>query len=245
VTFLDATGALAEENAAEPRAPFLAWPGWRHIGYAALVSLPNTLWFMLVYVGADLLTAHRTFRVRVHFSAELYIPLVPAMTVFYMSIYLLFLAAPFILRERHEVRALVGTLALIILCSGLGFLLFPASLAFATPGEEELGGWSGLFHLADRLNLTYNLLPSLHVALAVACIAVYSSRAPLVGKALVWLWGLMIAVSTVLTHQHHVLDAITAWLLAVACVKVVFSRSCANLSRQPGPFATMLEKTPP
>lgn len=227
MTFLEATGVLEEEKVAEPRAPFLAWPGWRHIGYAALISLPNTLWFMLVFGGADLLTAHRSFRVRVHFSAELNVPLVPAMTVFYMSIYLLFLAAPFILRERHEVRALVGTLALTIFFSGIGFLLFPADLAFATPGEKELGGWAGLFHLADRLNLTYNLLPSLHVALAVACIAVYSSRAPFVGKVLVWLWAIMISASTVLTHQHHVLDAIAGWLLAIACVKVVFPRLAA------------------
>src|SRR5512140_1274835 len=166
---------MGEPRVAEPRIPFVAWPGWRHIAYSALVSLPNTLWFMLVYGGADLLTAHRSFRVRVYLSAELKVPLVPAMTVFYMSIYLLFLAAPFILRKRHEVRALVGTLALVILCAGIGFLLFPADLAFTTPKEEELGAWAGLFHLADKLNLTYNLVPSLHVALAIACIAVFAS----------------------------------------------------------------------
>lgn len=227
MTLLQANGVLGEQEALAVPPPFLAWPGWRHIGYAAMVSLPNTLWFMLVFGGADLLTAHRSFRVRVHFSAELNIPFVPAMTVFYMSIYLLFLAGPFILRERREIRALVGTLALIILCGGIGFLLFPADLAFATPGEEELGIWKVLFHLADRLNLTYNLLPSLHVALAVACIAVYSSHAPFPGKILLWLWAVMIAASTVLTHQHHVLDAVAGWLLAVTCVKVVFPRLAA------------------
>jgi membrane-associated phospholipid phosphatase len=227
VTFLEADVVLEEEGTLAALPPFLAWPGWRHIRYAALVSLPNTLWFILVFGGADLLTAHRSFRIRVHFSAELNIPLIPAMTVFYMSIYLLFLAAPFILRERHEIRALVGTLALIILCGGIGFLLFPTDLAFATPGEKELGEWRGLFHLADRLNLTYNLLPSLHVALAVACIAVYSSHASFTGKVFLWLWAIIIAASTVLTHQHHVLDAVAGWLLAVTCVKVAFPRLTA------------------
>jgi membrane-associated phospholipid phosphatase len=227
VSFLDATGVLEEQNVAEPRSAFLSWPGWRHIGYAALVSLPNTLWFMLVYGGADLLTAHRSFRVRVHLSAELNIPLVPAMTVFYMSVYLLFLAAPFILHGRHEIRALVGTLALVILFSGIGFLLFPAELAFAAPKEEELGAWASLFNLADRLNLTYNCVPSLHVALAVACVAVYAPRASGKGRALLWLWAIMIAASTILTHQHHVLDAVTGWLLAVACVNAFFPRLTA------------------
>lgn len=228
---LEASGLMEEPRVAEPRIPFMAWPGWRHIGYSALVSLPNTLWFMLVYGGADLLTAHRSFRVRVYLSGELKVPLVPAMTVFYMSIYLLFLAAPFILRKRHEVRALVGTLALVILCGGVGFLLFPADLAFATPKEEQMGAWAGLFHLADQMNLTYNLVPSLHVALAIACIAVFASRAPAGGKVLLWLWAIMIAASTILTHQHHLLDAVTGWLLAVGCAKTVYPRLAAISSQ--------------
>src|SRR5437764_10937498 len=91
-------------------AAFLAWPGWAHLRYAALLSLAITAWFGLVYVGADSLTAHRSFRVPVHFPAELRIPLVPAMTVFYMSIYGLFFLVPFVLRTRREFRAVAGTI---------------------------------------------------------------------------------------------------------------------------------------
>jgi membrane-associated phospholipid phosphatase len=216
-----------EPKAAESPTPFLAWPGWNHLGYTLLLSLPNTLWFMLVFGGMDLLTARRSFRVRVHLSAELGIPLVPAMTVFYMSIYLVFLAAPFIVRRRHQVRALVGTLALVIFCAGIGFLLFPADLAFPAPEEAELGRWAGIFHLADKLNLTYNLVPSLHVALVVACVSVYSARASAQARFLLWSWAAMIAASTILTHQHHVLDVVTGWLLALGCVKLAFPRLAA------------------
>ncbi|HEX7288546.1 MAG TPA: phosphatase PAP2 family protein [Candidatus Angelobacter sp.] len=227
MTFPGAAAVLEEPRTAQPAEPFLAWPGWDHIGYTLLLSLPNTLWFMLVYGGADFLTAHRHFRVRVHFAAELHVPFLPAMTVFYMSVYLLFFAGPFILRRRREVRALVGTLALMILFAGIGFLLFPSELAFVPPAETELGVWAGLFHLADKMNLTYNLAPSLHVALAVACITVYASRASATGKVLLWLWAAMIAGSTILTHQHHVVDAVTGWLLAVFCVEAFFPRLCA------------------
>jgi membrane-associated phospholipid phosphatase len=206
--------------------PFLAWPGWKHLGYAALLSLANTAWFLLVYGGLDALTARRSLRVPVHFAAELRIPLVPAMTVFYMSLYLLFLMAPFVLRTRREFRAAVFTLAITIACAGVGFLAFPAQLAFAPPQEAELGSWAGLFHLADRLNLTYNLLPSLHVAMGVVCVTIFSPRAPRIGKIALWSWAGLIAASTVLTHQHHVLDVVTGWLLAVVCVKTVFDRLC-------------------
>jgi membrane-associated phospholipid phosphatase len=204
--------------------PFLAWPGWAHLRYAALLSLANTLWFVLVYGGMDSLTARRSFRVPVHFPAELAIPFVPAMTLFYMSIYLLFWMAPFVLRTRREFRALVITMAAAIFCGGIGFLLFPADLAFAPPREEELGIWAAMFHFADKLNLTYNLLPSLHVAFAVICVVIFSARVPATGKVLLWFWAAMVAASTVLIHQHHLLDVATGWLLALVCVESIFDR---------------------
>jgi len=215
---------IAKPQEVEQAEPFLAWPGWTHLRYALLLSFVNTLWFVLVYGGMDALTARRSFRVPVHFPAELAIPFVPAMTLFYMSIYLLFWMAPFVLRTRREFRALVITLAFAIFCGGIGFLLFPANLAFAQPREEELGIWAGMFHLADKLNLTYNLLPSLHVAFAVICVAVFSARASVAGKVLLWIWAAMVAASTVLIHQHHLLDVATGWLLALVCVKSIFGR---------------------
>jgi membrane-associated phospholipid phosphatase len=224
VTSIPIAAGLEERKVSETPQPFLAWPGWAHLRYAAALSLANGLWFAVVYGGADSLTARRGLRVPVHFPAELRIPFVPAMTVFYMSLYLLFLLAPFILRTRREFRAAVWTLAVVIACAGVGFLAFPAELAFAPPHEGDLGSWAALFHLADRLNLTYNLLPSLHVAMGVVCVAVFSPRAPKAVKAVLWSWAVLIAASTVLTHQHHVLDVVTGWLLAVVCVKIVFDR---------------------
>lgn len=96
-----------------------------------LWSFVNAIWFVVVYGGMDFLTARRSFRVPVHFPAELAIPFVPTMTLFYMSIYALFWMTPFVLRTRREFRALVVTLAFAIFCGGIGFLLFPAELAFA------------------------------------------------------------------------------------------------------------------
>lgn len=219
---------IAKPQAAASSEPLLAWPGWPHLRYAGLLSFANALWFVLIYGGMDYFTARRSFRVPVHFPAELRIPFVPAMTVFYMSLYLLFLMAPFVLRTRREFRALVMTLALVIFCAGIGFLLFPADLAFVPPREEDLGIWARLFHFADTLNLTYNLLPSLHVAFAVACVVIFSGRAPGIPRVLLWLWAIMIAASTVLTHQHHVLDAVTGWLLALICVRKLFYRFASD-----------------
>jgi membrane-associated phospholipid phosphatase len=133
-----------------------------------------------------------------------------------MSIYALFLAVPFVLRTRREITTLAIAQAGAILAGGIGFLLIPGRLAYAPP--RELGIWKPLFQFADRLNLDYNLVPSLHVALSVACIEMFVPNTTALGKTLLRGWGILIAASTLLTHQHHVVDVVTGYLLALATV---------------------------
>jgi membrane-associated phospholipid phosphatase len=184
----------------------------------ALVSL----WFGIVYAGSDWLTARRAFHLRVDLSLESHLPLIPAFIVVYMSIYALFLAAPFVLRTQSEIQALAITQTIVILIGGIGFLLIPATLAFVTPDDLQLGAWKGLFRFADRLNLDYNLVPSLHVALSISCLEFFALHTTASGRILLRLWGLLIALSTLFTHQHHLLDAVTGYLIALAVVQ--FSR---------------------
>jgi membrane-associated phospholipid phosphatase len=166
--------------------------------------------FAVVFGGADWLTAHRSLRIPVHTRWELSLPLAPGWVSVYMTIYLVFLAAPLALRSVRQVRALALAECGVILVAGMGFLLCPSELAFAAPAN--LGRWAGLFRFADRLNLDYNLVPSLHVALTVTCVSAYSYRAGVFW----WTWAVAIAVSTVLTHQHHLLDVVTGWALGLA-----------------------------
>ncbi|EEF61879.1 phosphatase PAP2 family protein [Pedosphaera parvula] len=208
--------------------PFFKWPGWPHLRFAWLLSGITLLWFVIVYGGSDALTAHRTLRIRVHLDAELAIPFVPEMVVIYMSIYLLFLAVPFILRRCEEILALAMTLNLVVLVGGIGFLLFPAELAYAVP--KNIGYLPGMFRLADALNLTYNLMPSLHVALSVVCIGAFALRIAGIGKVLLWSWAIAIAASTLLTHQHHLLDVLTGFGLGVAGLRLVYLKR-ANFSK--------------
>lgn len=201
--------------------PFCVWPGWPHIRFAALRSFLVTAWFCFVFGGADWITAHRVERVRIHFAAELHIPLIPAFTVVYMSIYLLFLAAPFVLRSRKDFNSLTIAQSVAIFTAGICFLLIPAQLAFPPETDAELGIWRPLFRFADWLNLDYNLVPSLHVALSIICIEMFAPHASVPGKWLLRLWGGLIAASTVFTHQHHVVDIFTGYLLAFGVVKLV------------------------
>jgi membrane-associated phospholipid phosphatase len=198
--------------------PFFAWPGWPHLRFAWLLSGVNGLWFAIIYGGCDWITAQRSLRVPIHLPLELSIPLVPSAVLAYMSIYALFAAGPFIVRDRREFATLVLGLAFAILIGGIGFLLIPARAAFGPTGE--LGVWTRLFQFADRLNLDYNMVPSLHVALSVGCVGVFARYASPAGRLALWVWAGAIALSTVLTHQHHVIDVLTGWALGVLSYRV-------------------------
>jgi membrane-associated phospholipid phosphatase len=165
-----------------------------------------------------------TLRVRVHFDSELRIPLIPAFTLVYMSIYALFAAAPFVLRSRRELKALANAQALAILIAGICFLLVPAQLAYAPATDSQLGMWKGIFNFASRLSLDYNLAPSLHVALSIICIEILAIHANFGGKCLLRAWGFLIAAATLIIHRHHVVDAVTGYLLALAIVRLVSRR---------------------
>ena len=195
------------------RGRFLAWPGWSQLRFAWLLSVANAGWFAFVFGGCEWLTARRSLRVPIHLPIELSIPLVPGAVLVYMSIYVLFLAGPFVVRERREFVALMRALALATLMGGVGFLLVPARAAYPPPGD--LGIWAGLFRFADTINLDYNMVPSLHVALSVCCVAAFARRASWAGRVGLWLWAAAIALSTLLTHQHHIVDAVSGWAVGL------------------------------
>ena len=205
-------------------------PSWNHLQYALALGFAQSLWFGLVYGGACYLASTHTYRVRVHFDAELDIPFVPGMVVFYMSILLLFLTTPFILRTRQELRALAVTMAAATLIAGVCFVLLPSDVAFRAPSRSSM--WGGLLRFADLINLHYNQLPSLHVALSIICLDVFSRRTGAIGKVLWWSWAAAICLSTVLIHEHHVLDVVTGIILALGATRTIYVRVVARLLRR-------------
>jgi membrane-associated phospholipid phosphatase len=209
--------------------PFWHLPAWRHLGHFLLLGLFVGAWFVLVYGGADWFTSQHDYRVRVHLDVDLAVPFVPAAVLGYMALYPLFWAAPFILRTEHELQAMAATLCMVILVAGVCFLVLPAEIAF--PPTPDCGPWEDLVRFAKRLALANNLVPSLHVAMSVMCAAIYALYAGALGRAILWLWAGVIALSTMLLHQHYVIDVVTGVLLGVAGVRWIYCRRMLTVPR--------------
>jgi membrane-associated phospholipid phosphatase len=103
-----------------------------------------------------------------------------------------------------------------------GFLLYP-TIAPRPANVNAEGFFAWCLRLTYSLDTRYNCFPSLHVAnsfvSALACYRVHKK----VGIAAM-LWSALIAVSTLFTKQHYVVDVIGGTMMALLAY-VVFLRS--------------------
>ncbi len=204
---------------------FLACPGGKNLAYACIVlGIPSFAWFAFVYAGVDYLTGLHQYRVPLYLDAELAIPLIPATTLFYNSLHVIYSLAPFILRTRPEMHSLVLVWFLMTLVGGIVFLIIPFEPGFLPPDSSDMGMWQGMFEFADNANLRFNCCPSLHVAWAVATIDIYARSARRTGRILLATWSAGICLSTLLLHQHHVIDVIGGLALGLWGSRLLYPR---------------------
>ncbi len=179
--------------------------------------------FFSVYGGASLLASLRDPRPDFHFSWELNLPFFPSLSIVYLSVPLLLLLTPFILRTWRSFTPFFITLTVETLVAGVFFLVLPTAQAY--PERVASGLFAGVFRFADRMNLEYNEFPSLHIAFAVTAAIVFGRRCGWLGRTLFFLWVAGVAASTLFLHEHHLLDLIGGAVLGLATVATVQKRA--------------------
>jgi len=187
--------------------------------------------FAVVFYGADWLTAQHAMRIHAYANAELAIPLIPVMVVPYMTMYVIFLFAPLVLRRTADLDRFAAALARVIAIAGVAFLLLPAELGFA-PVSTAASAWNSWLQLAATVSRRYDLVPSLHVALFTAAAASYAGRVSAPARVLLGIWLAVVAASTVLTHQHHLLDVAAGLALGLWGARVAAGKRVALPARR-------------
>ena len=169
----------------------------------------------MVYGGCLWITAWRHDVGVFYFDWERAIPFVPFFILPYLSIDLFFVAAPFLFRSERRLRVYARQVAATIVLAGICFLAFPLRFAFPRPRAE---GWLGaLFDWFRGLDAPNNLFPSLHAALLLLLIEAYARHLRGLARILVLSWFLLIGLSPLLTHQHHLIDILGGFALAAGC----------------------------
>jgi membrane-associated phospholipid phosphatase len=200
-----ATNLVASRRPLTPLIGRLATFTW----WGSLVGIA----FFVVYPTTNWLASLRNEHYSLYVVGELSMPFVPEFVWFYFSMYGLFLLPPFLLNP-EELKRLAKELILATGVAGLVFVAFPARLGFArTLPEDEL--YRAIFEGLFTVDHPFNLVPSLHVVYttAIGLAVVFHIRSGTRVLLCCW-WGAIVS-STVLVHQHHLLDVVTGVALAV------------------------------
>jgi protein-tyrosine phosphatase len=143
------------------------------------------------------------------------IPFLPWFIIPYMSIDLFFVVAPFLCHHDKERHVLSRRIAAAILASGVFFLVMPLRFSFERPHVDGLMGL--IFNNFREIDLPFNQFPSLHIALAMILVIHYRAHSRGVWHALVSIWFVLVAVSTIFTYQHHLIDILGGLVLGTWC----------------------------
>ena len=199
------------------------WPDRASVGaFLRYGTLLCVLW-IAVYGGASRLTGLHDYRVQLTTAADAMIPFIPEMSVVYLSLFPMLWLSPFVLHNAGQIKLFAKTLAWLFVLSGVGFILLPSNPNFSTP--DVRGPILPIFEFADWVNLDYNYLPSLHVGMAVVCAYAYTQNWGSLSTVacFFWAWASVIVLSTLLTHQHYVIDVVAGLLLGVLVASQKFT----------------------
>lgn len=192
----------------------------RGLGYWAMLTL---LVFYAIYPLSNWLASQQTRRYDFITPWDALIPLVPEFIWVYFSFFA-FILLPIWLVDADGIERLGKRQIIATLICGLVFALFPANLAFdrSLPDAEP---YRSIFSLMFLIDKPHNLLPSLHIVYTVATALAICGTQWALGRRLLCvitvLWSVAICASTMLVHQHHVLDVVAA-LLLVAWMQWMF-----------------------
>ncbi len=186
--------------------------------FGVFLAIVFALIFTLFYGGSSWISAGIPWRIYPALPFESAIPLMPAWSFVYLSMPLLL----FYCIARLDWMAQWGLFVMLVvelLVACLFFLMLPVELDF--PATTVEGIWKPWFILATTVSMENNHLPSLHAAFAYTAAIALQPVLSRILTVMVWLWVGLISVSTLLVHEHHLLDIVAGILLAVIVQKIV------------------------
>lgn len=190
-------------------------------GSQCLHFILNALVFTLCYLTANQMASQQNITRHIALPIDRAIGFVDWMIIPYLSSGLFFSGLFFLLWDRHCLRLYSQRLMLATLCATFVFMLWPLHFSLSRPALAS--PWLGeLYHLLGILDQPYNQFPSLHVAYCLifwpVCRSLCTSRWMRLG---IGLWLLLVACSTVLVFQHHLLDVLGGLLLGALVIQLI------------------------
>jgi len=189
-------------------------PSFHELIFFLKASSLITIFFCVIYFYANSI-ADQKHTLQLYSDFELNIPFIPSFIIIYFSINLL-MSMPLFYFDISEMKNFTLQLILGTMIAGIIFVLFPCELGFER--VIPIGFFSGVYERLFLLDRPHNLAPSLHIFYTYATILNLSK----VTKVKIFhLWGMLMCLSVLFTHQHHLLDIVSGMLLSYLLFKFI------------------------
>jgi len=143
------------------------------------------------------------------------------MILFYESYYLLILLSIVLVKSPLSIRSLSITLMVSSAIACTIFLLFPGEMGSSR--TDNIQGFESLYEALHIIDKPHNLYPSLHITFSsISAFSLFKQTKHKLIHALLILWVILISLSVILTHQHHLFDIATGFVLAWITLKFVY-----------------------
>lgn len=186
-----------------------------------------TIAFPAIYGLCNFYASKQTSHFPMYLDFELSIPFVPWMIYIYMSLNALFVLAAFVLKDTRAIKGFCLSLVGTLFFAAIIFVLFPGKLGFVRVDHVE--GYQEIFSSLHAIDKPFNLFPSLHVTYStLAALAMIDQSKSKLFHIVLKVWIVLIAMSVVLVHQHHLFDILSGLILAILGYQYIYRRYIPN-----------------
>ncbi len=183
------------------------------------LSLIFMVVFFVVFSGADFLTAQRSHKIAGGFGFERNIPFLPNFIIVYCSGSVMLFLSPWMLQKNTQFVPFFKVMLLELFIAAAFFLSIPFKL-LQPPVVTDTGLIGDIFYWCDLANLDYNYFPSLHVAFAFTMAFFVAEEKKSWQQIICLVWASAVALSTLLTKQHYLLDVAGGLILSIICYRL-------------------------
>jgi membrane-associated phospholipid phosphatase len=187
-----------------------------------MIALALTLLvWLVVYFFVNRLQVDPDRRIDLGMELDRRIPYILFFALVYFSTYIFVIQPFFVLSDSRLFYWMLSSFVSISLLSSLIHATFPSKIERVE--EVASDGLSGrMLDLFQKICKPYGNFPSMHVGLSVPVVAAnFVAGGPITGGIML-IWGILIALSTLYTKQHYILDVLAGLAGGLVICAVTF-----------------------
>jgi membrane-associated phospholipid phosphatase len=187
-----------------------------------LTTLALTLFgWLVIYFFVNRLQVDQNLRIDLGTELDRKTPYIPLFALMYFSTYVFVVQPFFILPNARQFYWMLTSFVSISVISSLIHATIPSKIERVE--QVTTGGLSGwMLGLFQKTCKPYGNFPSMHVGLSVPVVAAnFIAGGPVIGSTML-IWAFLIAISTLYTKQHYILDVLAGLMGGLVISALLF-----------------------